>query len=538
MGFKKRNIGHLKHALCGLIALCWAGLATAQVISTNRTLNAQAQLILHMDGLESSWEVMNSRALVSNKTLGPGVQDLPIPDEDVLGVEMRYVMGEVRMPVNQKVRDFVTFFAKSRRSSTEAMLGMGSIYAPVIERKITELKMPPVLGLLPAALSAFHLRAISQDGTSGLWQLNYYVATRQGLVCNATVDERRDLYKSTRAALSYLGELYKTYHDWTIAIAAYTCGPAGITRARQRAGANANFDQMYPYLPESGRDYVPAFAAVAYVMTHAKKLGLTALAMEAMPLPDRIQLQEPLRFSHVANALHIPEEKLRNMNPVCRTEIIPGIGMPVQLCLPAGYGQRFAALKDSIYTLQLRTEATEKHPEPKPVATSAETNEAPKPKPAPVAPTPPKPYAPPTGTVLLNYNIKSGDNTGLIAQWYGIAVKDLREMNGLAGDNIKAGGKLVVYVPQAKFATLSKIDGMTFEQKQALVGGAAPAPTPKVVMPPGNGAYTWHVVKSGENLWLIAKKYPGVTAEAIMKANGISEKLQIGMKLKIPTAAK
>ena len=104
------------------------------------------------------------------------------------------------------------------------------------------------------------------------------------------------------------------------------------------------------------------------------------------------------------------------MNPVCRTEVIPGIGMPVQLCLPKGYGTRFAELKDSIYTLQMRKDAETKKPEPKPEATSAETNDAPRPEPA--KPVPPKPYAPPTGTLPLIYTIKSGDNVGLIAQWH------------------------------------------------------------------------------------------------------------------------
>jgi membrane-bound lytic murein transglycosylase D len=522
-----------------MVAVCAVACSFAQIISTNHAISAQAQLILHLDGLESSWEVVNSRANAPNKNMGPEFQNLPLPDDDVLGVELKYVMGEVKVEYNRRVRDFILLYTQQRRSSTEAMLGVATIYAPVIERKITELRMPTILGLLPAALSAFHLRAISKDGAAGLWQLNYYVATRQGLICNTTVDERRDLYKSTRAALSYLAELHKTYHDWALAVAAYTCGPAGVTRARQRAGDGANFEQLYPYLPESGRDYVSAFAAAAYVVTHVKKLGLRPLAMEAMPLPDRIQLQEPLRFSYVASALGIPEDQLRNMNPVCRTEIIPGINMPVQLCLPQGYGQRFAALKDSIYTMQSHTAAViVKRPEPKADATSGETNEILKPKPILVTPVAPKPYSPPVGTLPVIYTIKSGDNTGLIAQWFGIPVKDLREMNGLRSDQIKAGDKLTIFVPKAQFTALNKVEGMGFAQKQAMVGGTAPAPAPKAVVQPSNGAFTWHTVKSGENLWLIAKQYPGVTSEAIMKANGVTPKLQPGMKLKIPQVAK
>ncbi len=530
------NYYRLRRLFCGIVVLFCTGSVDAQVISTYPGLNAQAQLILHLDGLESSWEVMNARALESN--MESTAPEVVLPTEEALAKELRLVMGDVKLSLTQRVRDFIILFAKQRRHSTEAMLGVATIYAPVIDRKITELKMPPVLGFFPAALSAFHLRAISQDGAAGLWQLNYYVAIKQGLVCNATVDERRDLYLSTRAALNYLAELNKDYHDWAVSLAAYTCGPAGIARARQRAGANAGFDQLYAFLPASGRDYVPAFAAAVYVFTHTRQLGLRPLAMEVMPLPDRIQLQEPLRFSHVAQALGIPEDKLRNLNPVCRTEIIPGINMPVQLCLPQGYGQRFAALKDSIYTLQLRTDAAEKKLEPKPEATSGETNEPSKLKSISVAPVPIKPYAPPTGTVPLVYTIKSGDNTGLIAQWFGIPVKDLKLMNGLKSDNIKAGDQLTIHVAKARAASLGKLDGMSFEQKQASVGGTAPAPLPKIEALPSNGAYVIHTVKSGENLWLIAKQYPGVTTEAIMKANGVTPKLQPGMKLKIPKVTK
>jgi membrane-bound lytic murein transglycosylase D len=518
-----------------VLGLCF-GLLGLQVmgqsIATRHHLNAHAQLILHMDALESSWEVMNARAHEPNK--GILTDTFSLPADEQLGRELRATLGEVKLELSPRIKDFILFFAKQRRSSMEALMGVASIYTPVISRHFAEMKMPLVLSMLPAALSAFHLRAISEDGNAGLWQLNHYVAVKQGLICNATVDERRDLYKSTRAAVGHLAELHQGYGDWTMSLVAYTCGPAGVNRARQRAGAKANFEQLYPFLPEGQRDYVPAFAAVAYVMTHAQKLGLRQLAMEAMPLPDRIQLQEPLKFTHVANALGIPEDQLRNMNPVCRTEVIPGIGMPVQLCLPNGYGQRFAALKDSIYTLQQKMEAEAKRNETKPIATSAETNEEAKPEyPKPVAP---KPYAPPTGTVPITYTIRSGDNVGLIATWYGIPLKDLKAMNNLTSDRIKAGEKLTIWVAKADLARLGKIDGMTFEQKQATVGAKETIqPMPKAA--PTNANYTLYIVKQGDNLWLISKKYPGVTPEAIMKANGVDTKLQPGMQLKIPKVA-
>lgn len=522
----------LHQLLLGLMLGCIGGWLNGQPITTRHGLTAHAQLILHMDGLESSWEVMNARATEPNTVIATELPSLP-PDAQ-LSHELRLTLGEVRLELSPRVKDFMQLFMKQRRHSTEAMMGVAGIYAPVIERWLTEMKMPRILSTLPAALSAYHVRAISEDGHAGLWQLNHYVAVKQGLMCNATVDERRDLYKSTRAALGYLHTLHQQWGDWTLALVAYTCGPASIARARNRAGAKANFEQMYPFLPEAQRDYLPAFAAAAYVMTHARTLGLRPLAMEVMPLPDRIQLQEPLKFTHVAHALGIPEDQLRNLNPVCRTEIIPGIGMPVQLCLPKGYGQRFTELKDSIYTLQLRKEANIKRVEPdpvrpKPVATSGETNEHPKPAPTP------KLYAPPAGTVPLSYTIRSGDNVGLIAQWYGVSIKDLREMNRLPNDRIRAGDKLTVHVPKERAAQLGKVNGMTFAEKQAMVG-AEPRPEPSPKGAATSGEHQVYTVKSGDNLWLISKKYPGVTPEAIMKANGINTELKPGMQLKIPVA--
>lgn len=525
----------LSGKICGLIlGLCLSGGAgisvLAQPITTFHRKTVQSQLMLHMDGLESSWEVMNARAHEVSKGITTAAPALPTDDQ--MGRELRTTLGDVRIEMSPKVREFVQLYTQQRRSTTEAMLGVAGIYSPVIERRMAEMNMPPILFALPAALSAFHLRAVSEDGCAGLWQLNYYVAVKNGLMCNATVDERRDLYKSTKAAIAHLADLYKLYGDWSLSLVAYTCSPASIVRARQRAGIKAGFEQMYPFLPENKRDYVPAFAAAAYVMTHTKQLGLRPLPMEVMALPDRIQLQEPLKFTHVANALGIPEDQLRNMNPVCRTEVIPGIKMPVQLCLPTGYGQRFHLLKDSIYNLQMKRDAeTIKKTEPKPSASSAETPEHPKPE--AVKPPAPKPYAPPSGTVPLTYTIKSGDNVGLIAQWYGIPSKDIKEMNSMTSDRIKAGDKLTIHVPKADAARLGKIETMTFEQKQALVGGTAqPQPMPKAA--PANAGYTLYTVKQGDNLWLISKKYPGVTPEAIMKLNGVDTKLQPGMQLKIP----
>src|SRR5262245_58983602 len=116
--------------LPGLVLVLLCGLsARAQSISTRHHLTAHAQLILHMDALESSWEVMNARANEPNK--GITAEAPALPGDEQLARELRATMGEVKLELSPKVRDFILFFSKQRRSSTEAVLGVASIYAPV-----------------------------------------------------------------------------------------------------------------------------------------------------------------------------------------------------------------------------------------------------------------------------------------------------------------------------------------------------------------------------------------------------------------------
>ena len=49
-----------------------------------------------------------------------------------------------------------------------------------------------------------------------------------------------------------------------------------------------------------------------------------------------------------------------------------------------------------------------------------------------------------------------------------------------------------------------------------------------------NADYTVYTVKPGDSLYLIAKDYPGVSAQNIMDFNGIGSKIKPGMKIRIP----
>lgn len=507
------------------------------MISTRHQIGTRAQLLRHLDGLESNPEVITARSVEKSQG-NPSLSgsEIKLPEDAVLAQQLARVLGVLHFPYDSKIKEYFLIYADSKRHNTEAMLGLATLYLPAIELHLHESKLPPQLSFLPAALSTFNPNAVAQDGRVGLWQLNYQVAIRYGLVCDAQVDERRDPYKSTVAALAYLNDLYKMYKDWPLTLAAYTSGPAGISRARNRAGNNANFQALYAFLPANERESLWAFAAGAYIIQQANAIGLAALPMQEMPQLDHIPIQIPLKFAHVSKVLGIPETELRQMNPVCRTEIIPGLDFPVQLCLPQGYGSRFTELKDSIYKVQERAAAEVKvsPPAQNSVGTNAHAASAAS------SSTEIREYVVPTGYVPLKYTIKSGDNLGAIAHWYGLPLSELKAQNKLNSDRINANDQLVIYVPKADATRLGKLDQMSFEEKQASVGEktVAPVAVPKVTPSnkpiPKNTAYSIYTVKSGDNLWAISQKYPGVSADDIMEFNGIGEALKPGMKLKIP----
>lgn len=124
--------------------------------------------------------------------------------------------------------------------------------------------------------------------------------------------------------------------------------------------------------------------------------------------------------------------------------------------------------------------------------------------------------------VAITYTVKSGDVLGKIATNYSVKVNQIKQWNNLSSDRISIGQKLTIYVP--KGFEIQEEEEDTADNKIDL----KPKPSK-----PGKGTPTIYTVKSGDSLWLIAKKFPGVSAENIMEWNGISEKISPGQQLKI-----
>ena len=171
-----------------------------------------------------------------------------------------------------------------------------------------------------------------------------------GLDVNSLIDERRDPIKSSYAAAHYLQDLYQIFGDWTLVIAAYNCGPANVNKAIRRAGGSRDYWQIYPYLPQETRGYVPAFIAANYVMNYYCEHNICPMTTTLPPSTDTIIVDRDVHFDQIVAVCNVKAEEVKALNPQYRTGLIPGAKKSCILRLPTHGISAFIAAGDSVYT--------------------------------------------------------------------------------------------------------------------------------------------------------------------------------------------
>ena len=233
----------------------------------------------------------------------------------------------IEMPFNQIVRSYIDRYTAKSRPAVAAMLGLSLYYMPIFEQALEEAGLPLELKYLPVIESGLNPNAVSKHGATGLWQ--FMLATGKGLdlEISSLVDERRDPYLSSKKAAKYLKDLHDTYNDWTLAIAAYNCGPGTVNKAIRRAGgdpAQHDFWSIYYFLPAETRGYVPMFIAANYVMNYYPYHNISPVLATKPLVTDTLMISDRVHFNQISKVLDIPVDELRVLNPQFRSDLIPG----------------------------------------------------------------------------------------------------------------------------------------------------------------------------------------------------------------------
>lgn len=481
---------------------------------------------------------------------------------------------EIELPYNSVVGNYINMYLTKRRSLVADMLALHSYYGPIFVEELLKEGMPTELQYLPVIESAINPNAVSRAGAAGLWQFMPATAKGLGMEVNSLIDERRDARLSSRNAARYLKQLYEIYNDWSLAIAAYNCGPGNVNKALRRAGGeNKDFWSIYYLLPAETRGYVPAFIAANYVMNYYNQHNISPALAKRPIITDSVHVNKRVHLQQIADILNLPIEEIRVLNPQYRRDVIPGDVRPYSLVLPSMQVYSYIMSEDSILSHDYNRYARRKVVEP---VTTIDDD-------------PDSDYV--KKLVVKRHVVKKGETLSKIAKRYGVKSSDIKKWNGLRKNSLRAGSTLKINTyervarvkePEPETETTDDSSLAATESTQAQddepnSGTVQPAETlvtdstetassesaaPKAEKPvekektvekpaPKKSAakektaakekaaakpsYTYHTVKRGETLSKIARKYRGVTIADIQKANGISgSAIQAGQKLKIP----
>ncbi len=445
------------------------------------------------------------------------VEDSPLPQSDF------------PLVLNRTVEKFVEAMTTSGEFHQRISTGLqrSGAYLPMIRTKFAGAGLPEDLSYLPLIESAFSVRAYSRARAHGMWQFISSTGRHYGLEIGSLIDERRDPVRSTEAAVAYLSDLYESFDDWYLALAAYNSGAGNVRRAIRRSGSR-DFWKLLRYLPRETRNYVPAFIASVIVAKRPERYGFPPTREEPW-LYDSIDVPEALDFQFLASESGIPLAVLRELNPAIRRDLTPARGITT-LRLPLGTLASAEAVLES---------------------------------------TPRDRWAP-----RMIHTVRSGDSLYEIALKHGSSVSAIRQANGLRGSLIRPGQTLVVprfpshnryasrqnrqksddgsYVVQQNDTlwdiargfsisveslcaanNLERRDVIRPGQRLRIPDGATRAVAPSVGRQTFSSSST-HTVRSGDTLYDIALRY-GVTVTALRRANGLStSRIYPGKVLRIP----
>lgn len=498
----------------------------------------------------------------------------------------------IEMPYNPVVGKLIDMYLVKRRGLVSNMLALHDYYGDIFIEELEKEGLPLELQYLPVIESAINPNAVSRMGATGLWQFMPATAKGLGMEVSSLVDERRDARESSRNAARYLKQLYNIYGDWSLAIAAYNCGPGNVNKARRRAGeASSDFWEIYNYLPKETRGYVPAFIAANFVMNYHDDYGIHRPLIKRPLITDTVEVRERVHFNQIANVLNIPVDEIRMLNPQYRKDVIPGSpSRPYALTLPSQQVLSYISSRDDILAYESdkyspRTTVNvgkrkEKEPEKQDEEKAEEqtaTEQAATDKQPVIA----------DAVTRTTHTVGRGEDLGSIAKSYGVSATDIKHWNNLRRGKVREGQQLVIELRQRNSVAAvntrtpsknvaSDVPARQTKSVTATQPGYRDVPertrtktaAPARTVPQRNSEKyknsrkerqaqakaaeskkqkkqtarqkpakpVVHDVKKGESLEKIAKRH-GVSVEALQKANGMkknSTNLQIGQELKIP----
>ena len=381
---------------------------------------------------------------------------------------------------------------------------LNDMYLPIYLDALEKEELSEIYGILPVALSGSNPGYTNKNGKAGAWQLSYIVGRKFGLSIDNYIDERKDVNRSTIAAVEYLKSLEQYFNGNPLLVIAafYTAVP--YVKKRVERNQPFNPELFFAKLDPEVQHFLVYLNAWDKWYRHFKSTNAQKHLQKTNQSLKEVVSEDTLKFEWIASVLSLNVGLIEAINPAYTGDVLYPGEQRVAFYLPTDKAKQFYASYEEIVNVQTE-EVKQKERE------MAELENRMK-----------KGIPDPKTTTAINYTVRSGDVLGIIAQRYGVRVSSIKQWNNLYSDRINIGQELVIYVSKSKKSQVKKYPVVEVEEEKVET-------SPK----PGQGTSQTYTVKTGDSLWLIARRFPGVSAENIMEWNGISDKISPGQKLQI-----
>lgn len=230
----------------------------------------------------------------------------------------------IHVKMNSLVEEQIDLVINKKNKDSRYILGRTSLYFPKIENILREKGLPDELKYIAVIESSLQPEAVSRQGATGLWQFMKGTALLYGMEISKYVDERKDVSISTEKAADYLAALYEIYGNWTVALAAYNCGPGNVNRAIKKAGGVIDYWKISKFLPRETREYIPRFIAASYLMNYYYLHGLEPIEPEPeLKFTGAVRVFEKIHFKDLQAELGVDIELIKKLNPVFVKNVVP-----------------------------------------------------------------------------------------------------------------------------------------------------------------------------------------------------------------------
>ena len=310
------------------------------------------------------------------------------------------------------VLDRIKMYVTGGRRDTEIIMGRSVLYFPIFEHYLHLYNLPMELKYLPIIESGMRPGVSSHVGAVGMWQFMHSTARHYGLTINEYIDERRDPYRSTEAAVRMLADLHDVFGDWALVLAAYNGGIGRVQKAIQYAGSK-DFAEVKRYLPQETQRYVPYFTAAVYIATYYSEHGIHPRVPERQLQDTRtLEVHEYVSFNEIAQATGLNYGIISKLNPAYLRGALPRSRKGVYLVLPS------KAVADAKNYLD---ETAERNP----------SNTAPR------------------NAFKYTHVVESGQNLEQLAKAFQCSVEDIMKWNNLSEPQVVIHQQLDLYVTKA-----------------------------------------------------------------------------------------